>query len=345
MAAQKNLQVLDSIRGAAALYVIFHHWLLQFASVPKWITKGVFGFGQEAVMLFFLLSGFVIGFSYLRSSDQTFRTYFLKRLRRIYFPFIVAVLLSISIYLIQDSLRENFSFFELFGNFFMLQDVAFLKPGTWVEPFLGNLPLWSLTYEWWFYMLFFVAYKFIFQSPYRFYIIAFFSVVAYSIYWMFPNQLSLILTYFSIWWSGIELADLYIHKKELNFSRLKPILLILASLSLVSFIPVLYAEEIRLGFYPFLIFRHFTFALLSVFTIWLVIKFKMDKYNHMIAPFAKIAPVSYGLYIFHFPLLVQFQGFTFVPDILDELLKIIILVTLVFIVEVKLQPMVNRLIR
>jgi peptidoglycan/LPS O-acetylase OafA/YrhL len=345
MPDKNNLQVLDSIRGAAAIYVVLHHWLPHLSSVPKWISKGVFAFGQESVMLFFLLSGFVIGLSCFRTSNMTFRNYFLKRFRRIYFPFIIAILLSTLIAFIQGYFIKDFSLAELIGNLFMLQDISFIKPGTWFEPFLGNLSLWSLTYEWWFYMLFFAIYKLAFRSPYRFYGIAALSIIAYSIYWIYPNQISLILTYFTIWWSGIELADLYFHKEKFNIVNLKPILIILGGLSVISFIPVFRAESIQFGLYPFLIFRHFFVSLLFVFLVWIVIHFKLDKHNNIIAPFSKISPISYGLYIFHFPLLIQFQGFPFVSPFFNEVFKALLLLVLAFLVEIKFQPIVNRLIR
>ena len=37
----------------------------------------------------------------------------------------------------------------------MLQDRSYAKPGVWVSLVGGNAPLWSLSYEWWFYMAYF----------------------------------------------------------------------------------------------------------------------------------------------------------------------------------------------
>jgi hypothetical protein len=41
----------------------------------------------------------------------------------------------------------------LLGNIFMLQDVISLKPNVISAVYMGNGVLWSLSYEWWFYIL------------------------------------------------------------------------------------------------------------------------------------------------------------------------------------------------
>jgi peptidoglycan/LPS O-acetylase OafA/YrhL len=49
---------LDAARAIAAIYVVIHHW-----ATSNQLTNGpglIFRFGQEAVIVFFLLSGFVI---------------------------------------------------------------------------------------------------------------------------------------------------------------------------------------------------------------------------------------------------------------------------------------------
>jgi peptidoglycan/LPS O-acetylase OafA/YrhL len=84
---QKHLDKLDAIRGFAAVYVVFYHFFGQAKLLPNIVEKVIFSFGQEAVILFFLLSGFVIYVSVERSSKITFSSYFIKRFIRIYFPY------------------------------------------------------------------------------------------------------------------------------------------------------------------------------------------------------------------------------------------------------------------
>jgi peptidoglycan/LPS O-acetylase OafA/YrhL len=54
----------------------------------------LFRFGQEAVMLFFLLSGFVIYYSFSLGKDKSFQGYFQRRWLRIYPIFIFALLIG-----------------------------------------------------------------------------------------------------------------------------------------------------------------------------------------------------------------------------------------------------------
>ena len=62
----------EFLRGIAAFYVFFHHTLFQFNIIEKNSLLGkLFSFGQEAVMLFFLLSGYVIALSLIKK-DYSF---------------------------------------------------------------------------------------------------------------------------------------------------------------------------------------------------------------------------------------------------------------------------------
>jgi len=344
MSNQKNLAVLDSIRGLAAIYVILHHWLPHLNFIPKWISRGIFVFGQEAVMVFFLLSGFVIGLSSFKTKNLQFCTYFVKRFRRIYFPFIVALLLSVTVNYFQSN-SEKISIINLLGNLFMLQDISSLKPGTWVEPFLGNLSLWSLTYEWWFYMLFFVCFKTILSTKFRFYIVLLISALSYTIYLAFPNQICLVLTYFVTWWVGVELSDIYVKGSSFNISKLLPIITGLVGMNIMTFLPVLTSSTIRFGLYPFLIFRHFFSILLFVFVVGLSTKFSLNFIIKLIQPFGMVAPISYGLYVFHYPILLQWHILVFQSPGFTEVFKWLTLLALSYVVEVQLQPKVNRILR
>lgn len=342
----KHIQKLDSVRGFAALYVLFYHWIEDFAFIPKTFKLVFFSFGQEAVMLFFLLSGFVIYLSSHRKKTLKFRDYFIKRFRRIYFPFLVAIIISVLIFLLNGQLVEKFSWSQLLGNFLMLQDISFLKPGTWFDPFLRNVALWSLTYEWWFYMLFFLIYSTIFKNKNRIYIILGLSLFSYLFYLIAPNPIALILSYFIIWWSGVEAADIFVRNRSFTFSKAKPILFCLISMCILTFIPVLYVENIEFGFYPFLIFRHFFVSLFIVITALIWYKYKMILFDKIFGAFTSIAPISYGIYIFHYPILLQWNLNLYIDNIwIVAFLKLVILLSLSYLVEIQLQPVVNRYLK
>lgn len=343
MNKSKHLKKLDAIRGCAAVYVAIQHWILGVEFIPESIKTIFFSFGQEAVMVFFLLSGFVICWSCKQTPQLDFRTYSIKRFRRIYFPFCCAILLSIGIFAFNGRLGKTFSWENLLGNLLMLQDISSLKPGTWFRPFLDNLPLWSLTYEWWFYMMFFPVYQILFKKSIRIYIILALSSISLSIYWLYPNQAALIGAYFTIWWSGVEIADIYSRKLRLTFSDVRPILFCLLFMTMLASLPVFATHQFRLGYYPFLMFRHFAFSCVAIAIACFWHRVKPVGFEQTLSLFAVIAPISYGLYIFHYPIFNQLYLDAYIPNFwVANSLKISLVVGLAYLVEVRLQPLVNR---
>src|SRR5258706_12200774 len=141
-----RLSKLEALRGFACVYVVAYH-SRSFQSV-SWF----FGYGSIAVMVFFILSGFVISYSTFRLKRPTFRDYLRRRIRRIYPIFIAALVFT---YVTNCVVTQTFAPIQikvLIGNLLMLQDSGTVGRKLGVEPFGANTPLWSLAYEWWFYM-------------------------------------------------------------------------------------------------------------------------------------------------------------------------------------------------
>ena len=138
-----KLDKLEALRGAAALYVVFHHTIPHESRLFNVPVGHLMRFGQEAVILFFLLSGFVINYSFKLSRNKHFGNYFAKRFCRIYIPLIAVMLIS---YFTQSYEAGEFlgpDIPALLGNLFMLQDWALANPNVLVDPYMGNGPLWS----------------------------------------------------------------------------------------------------------------------------------------------------------------------------------------------------------
>src|SRR2546430_5302423 len=116
-----SLAVLDTLRGLAALYVMLGHarWLLwagyhEYVASDGWVlgrilavSSGVFRFGHQAVLLFFLISGFCIHYRQARiipaARDSrespppallNIQSYAWRRFRRLYPPLLVALALT-----------------------------------------------------------------------------------------------------------------------------------------------------------------------------------------------------------------------------------------------------------
>lgn len=93
---------LDSMRGVAAIIVVFHHYCHMF--YPQIIDgHGLAAIllhplvsGHESVMLFFVLSGFVLSLPFLRGIHQPYRLFLCRRVLRIYGPYLGALVLSVA---------------------------------------------------------------------------------------------------------------------------------------------------------------------------------------------------------------------------------------------------------
>ena len=171
-AASDNL---DLIRGVAALAVLLAHFRQGFfpGLIPKnadLLTDAVYfatAYGHIAVIVFFVLSGFLVGGTVVRGwMDDNFSWshYALNRLTRLWIVLIPALLLTaiwdhIGIHLFgisgiygtlgktHDAVLQKLSVSALLGNAFFLQGI--------LAPVYGsNGPLWSLSYEFWYYLLF-----------------------------------------------------------------------------------------------------------------------------------------------------------------------------------------------
>ena len=214
-----KLAKLEMVRGFASVYVFAGHLLVGHVVNRSGLAAFLLKFGQEAVISFFLISGFVIYYSHHRHHDHRFRTYLLRRLRRTIPIFLLALGVAGLIAAIDGHVHMSWGNF--LGNLPMLQDFSSGKPGVWVTPFADNVPLWSLSYEWWFYMMFFPIYARV-APRYQLPLVALLSLGGLLTYARWPNQISLFLLYFILWWTGLELARTYCEKKP-TFSDPAPL--------------------------------------------------------------------------------------------------------------------------
>jgi peptidoglycan/LPS O-acetylase OafA/YrhL len=149
---------LDLVRGIAAIMVLLVHvrggtWV-EYGALPeeqKNILTLVFflvtRLGQEAVMVFFVLSGFLVGgkiISRLMAGSFSVADYAIDRTTRILLPLVPAciftVLLDASLFGIPISVGQTLA------NMVGLNGVV-------ADTLKSNVPLWSLAYEIWFYIV------------------------------------------------------------------------------------------------------------------------------------------------------------------------------------------------
>jgi peptidoglycan/LPS O-acetylase OafA/YrhL len=333
-----KLEKLDAIRGFAAFYVAMGHLLVTGGKMRIWWLL----FGQEAIILFFLLSGFVIKMAADTEEDVSFRCYFFKRFRRIYPILLAAYLISITVQLLNKA-PLNFSGTELLGNLFMLQDLGNGDPEDWVDPFLGNIPLWSLSYEWYFYMMFFPLNRLLREGVLRVYVMLAISLFGWLSYILHINLASLILAHWMIWWAGAESASIFLKHRTFNWLNMKHVVISLAIMTLATAIPLLFIPWRGVGLVPFVVFRHFASALGFVALGLLWWKHKLVGFQLFPGPFARIAAISYAIYAIHYPIFVLLK----IPgdNVFAMVVRVIVVLVLSYLLERRLQPIVNRCLR
>ncbi|CAB3763085.1 acyltransferase family protein [Paraburkholderia solisilvae] len=121
----QHFHQLDALRGVAALMVVINHFVL--VGPFEWILRSplrVIALGHEAVILFFILSGFVLTLQLRSSRGIAYRDFLIKRICRIYLPYLVVLVVTFSIV---DAIEvKPVAWLGRWGN------------GVWSGPFTGT---------------------------------------------------------------------------------------------------------------------------------------------------------------------------------------------------------------
>jgi len=149
---------LDAVRFCAALVVVLSHFA--YARFSGGWLQGLrdLNLGSDAVVLFFVLSGFVIAHA-AATKDRTLGAYAFNRATRIFSVAAPAVLLTLALDAMgraaNPAAYDGWWFHDASPAMQMLRGLSFSNE-LWFESYrLGsNGPFWSLAYEIWFYALF-----------------------------------------------------------------------------------------------------------------------------------------------------------------------------------------------
>jgi len=150
---------LDAARLFAALVVVLTH--LAYPRFSGGLLLPLRTYGNDAVMIFFVLSGYVIAYT-AATRDRELRTYAVNRLARLYSVALPAIFLTFAFDEVGRRLDP-----ALYDGFWYRADVPLdrmLAAGTFTNELwfrsvrlFTNGPYWSLGYEFWYYVLFAVA--------------------------------------------------------------------------------------------------------------------------------------------------------------------------------------------
>lgn len=307
---------LDLVRFLAAMTVFFVHAGINRYSGGLPILWRFTDLGNDAVMVFFVLSGLVIAYV-AHEREKTLKDYFISRLARLYSvvaPALVATVILDFVGLhIAPSLYTAWYFqadnplWRFFANFFFINELWFLS----VKPFSNN-PFWSLGYEFWYYVLFAAAYYL--ERPARYFVIAAVSLV------VGPK----ILILFPIWLFGVWA---YSRISSKPVSELAGWVLVVGSIvgylifrftggpkPLVDWTNACYGgafESCRhLGFSQFFLSSYVIGALVAIHFVG--ISAIAQRFARMIerfeVPIRYLAGFTFSVYLFHFPLLQFFAA-------------------------------------
>ncbi len=220
--------LLDLVRALAALVVLSEHWrnifFIDFSQlhahkslllIPYLLVSA----GHQAVIIFFVLSGYLISGSIFRMFQQdrwSWRIYLLHRLLRLWIVLIPGLVLTAmadrfgmalqrpyarALYSgmsgdhIVGPVRATAGLFTAIGNLLFLQGIR-------VNPFGSDGALWSLANEFWYYLLFplaFIAMRR--KSPVRVRVLH--AILFLAVAWFVRDH---ILAGFPIWLFGTLLA-------------------------------------------------------------------------------------------------------------------------------------------
>lgn len=309
----------DMARWMAAAAVMFAHLrsplLLGYNDLsaeqrPMWVKLWYFltGMHSEAVIVFFVLSGFLVGgLAAARMSEGRFdpNSYAIDRISRLFIAYFPALLLTGAVDLIgiqwfsssglwdgqqlmmaqKDPgkiFENNLGWTAVLGNVLMVQSYL-------VVPLGSNGPLWTLSSEFWFYAVFGLLMTAALRPRYRVLLV----VLAVAACGMLGLQF---VGFFGLWLIGFGVACIAPRRVG---HPLIPLVMLLAYLgTLRAFSAVIDADSSRL------LLSHYGLALIFA---WLLLSMRsrrvagietLGRLNKFMADF------SYSLYLIHFPLLL-----------------------------------------
>lgn len=306
---------LDMARGVAALAVLVGHvrglFFVDYHDLAHHSPLvaafyGATALGHQAVVVFFVLSGFFIVSSIADSFEQhrwSWTAYLVNRITRLSLVLVPSLILcgildrigmtmgtSAPFYrepvanLFAQSVASLETYRNFVGNLFYLQGIV-------VEPFGSNAPLWSLSYEFWYYIIFPLALCALVKR-YRPSMRVAYLVLAIGVTWFVGYTIAL---YFLVWLLGGAIAISRVAKwSPARFSGA-----ILAAA--VPFVVVLGLSVAHPLNSPFLMDAIVALA----FGLWIYAVVEAPEQS-MSAFYAKparlFAGFSYTLYLTHFPI-------------------------------------------
>jgi peptidoglycan/LPS O-acetylase OafA/YrhL len=302
--SQTHSIILNLIRFLCSQGVVFGHLIIFFGIPDQYFPS----LASYCVLMFFVLSGFLISFSLrqhlTKNENYSFWNYFRDRFFRIYPPFIAALVLVFVLDLLSalasgGQFSWSIYFFNFVINSMQLQEfpaATFLNEHYMIEFFRfhyfgTDLPLWTISIEWWLYMFygFFVFYILRNKKMRLTHLIIFVLLSLSPLYYLFISaRMEKGLTLF--WFLGVVLSYVRPSTFKTNQFHFYFNLLVLV-FGMFGFFYLGYNSSIVLFF-------------LSLFALFTTCKDEMTGFNHLLKSIStRLSGYSYSLYLIHYPLI------------------------------------------
>jgi len=310
---QKYYYSIDLFRGLASIGILiwhYHHFYWQGAPLfPTTIYptqpfyeffKPFYHYGEFLVKFFWILSGFVFAFVYLKK-NISFKAFFIYRFARLY-PLHIITFLVIAF--LQSINYSIFNYYQIMGTndlYHAILQIFFASYWGFQSNFSFNSPTWSISVEILIYALFFLSLKYLNNKPFFTTLISMFTLLFISFYlevgqhWIaqcgfffyfgilvflisntFEHNPKIILFYAI----GFTILAFLCFKLIAFFNH--PYILLLFHLQLISTMSLL-------------------FSALLLFLAWIDIKNYSKIFSY---PFRWIGNTTYSIYLWHLPIQV-----------------------------------------
>lgn len=327
---------LDALRGIAAVIVLLSHaTLITLAHITPNVQPSPL-WGPQAVLIFFIISGFVLPLPFLKGKT-TWLSYYPSRILRLYIPTLASILLAATLLLIVPrtgtvALTNEWinTFNELSFSWGSLREHLLFTS----EGFYLNTPVWSIVFEI-FFSLLLPFYLFYVKSATDKIAIWFNLVLMLSVSTLGTQLDNLAIRCMPVFALGVIVAVNFDYFSELFTNMKKPTIITLTILSSLGFFIIDWFGYLGESFWvkglPF------GFTLSSCFVLFCIVLFKGQKLVNKFTLW--LGDISFSLYLVHVPVLVT-TVFIFPSELLP--LSIIIGVILSFLIAVIFRMLIEK---
>ncbi len=292
---------LDFLRFAAAALVFIGHFSHQrFTGEMLSFVRGI---EHDAVMIFFVMSGYVISYV-ARFKDLSCTKYFISRLSRFHSVVIPAIIITIVADQVGMAVNETLYvgvYSDSFPALRIISNLLFAQEfwGAGLRLF-SNGPFWSLSYEFSYYIIF--AFFFFYRGWKRV------AGVLVCIVVVGPN----ILLLAPVWFLGVlaERTTATIPRfLSILVSVLLPVLFVFYKIQVQPALPVFNEFSWSKNFvHAYFLGLFIALEIIFIRSLFDSISYKPTSYQWIENIIRSLASYTFSLYLYHFPLLMMFYA-------------------------------------